>query len=315
MVKAFIASCILFAIVCPIVVLSGTSESDTEFGKLELVWGERGANPGYLQKPRAMAIDKHDNLYIVDKAARIQVFDRDGNFSHGWSTPKCEFGKPTGMSFDNDGNLMVADTHYYRVLFYSPAGELLEDKTIGGIEGREPGLFGWVTDCVQDSKGNYYVSEYGAELDRVQKFSPSGEYLWGWGSHGSGDENFRRPNNLAIDENDQLWIVDANNHRVLVFDVSGDKQKLVNKWGFDGGELGQLRNPYDLVLDREHVYICEFGNSRVQKFTREGKSLGTWGSEGRGEGELFNPWAVVVDSKRRLHVLDTYNQRIQRIRL
>lgn len=305
---------LLLSIVMPFAVLQRAHSQEGELGVLEEIWGTQGSTPGLFQKPRAMAIDDKDRIYVVDKAARIQVFDRKGRFLHGWMTPEWQFGKPTGLSFDNDGNLMVADTHYYRVLFYTPEGELLEDKTIGGVEGLGPGEFSWVTDCVQDSKGNYYVSEYG-ELDRVQKFSPSGDYLWGWGGHGPELDEFKRPQNLAIDEDDNLWVVDACNHRVMVFDVSGDGPKLLKHWGELGSEPGKLRYPYDLVLDGKYVYICEFGNHRVQKFTRDGELIGYWGSHGRDNGELHNPWAIVKDSKDRLHVLDTYNQRVQRIRL
>lgn len=300
--------------VAPMIIVRQQAGEGGQIGELEEVWGQQGGQPGCFQKPRAMAIDEQDRLFIVDKAARIQVFDRDGQFQHGWRTPESYFGKPTGLTFDNDGNLMVADTHYYRILFYTPSGELLPQKTIGGVEGQEPGQFGWVTDCVQDSQGNYYISEYG-ELDRVQKFSPSGEYLWGWGSQGDGPLQFKRPQNLAIDERDHLWVVDACNHRISVYDVSGDGPELLQQWGEPGSAAGQLRYPYDIVLDGDHVYLCEFGNHRVQKFTRDGKYVGHWGSHGREPGELHNPWSIVKDSKNRLHVLDTYNQRVQRLRL
>ena len=79
-------------------------------GRLEQLWGLRGVSPGRMQKPRAMAIDDQDRLYIVDTTARIQVFDRKGQFLHGWQTPKFANGKPTGLSFSRDGLLMVADT-------------------------------------------------------------------------------------------------------------------------------------------------------------------------------------------------------------
>jgi len=301
-------------IVAPLIVLSGIGSSTTDFGELETVWGQLGGQPGFFQKPRAIAISPQDELYIVDKSARIQVFDRDGEYLRGWKTPEWKFGKPTGMSFDREGNLMVADTHYYRILFYSPDGTLLEDKTIGGIDGQEPGQLGWVTDCVQDSKGCYYVSEYG-ELDRVQKFGPDGQFMWGWGSHGDGPLEFKQPRNLAIDEEDHLWIVDACNHRVLELDVSGDGPKFLQQWGTLGDEPGQLRYPYDIVLHDQFVYISEYGNHRVQKFTRDGKSMALWGKIGREEGELHSPWAVATDSKDRVHIVDTLNQRVQRVRL
>ena len=301
-------------IVAPLIVLSGASSPSPDFGELETVWGQLGGQPGFFQKPRAIAISPDDELFIVDKSARIQVYDQDGEYLRGWKTPEWQYGKPTGLSFDLDGNLMVADTHYYRILFYTPEGELLEEKTIGGVSGPEPGQLGWVTDCVQDSRGCYYVSEYG-ELDRVQKFSPEGEYLWGWGSHGEGPLEFKRPQNLAIDEEDHLWIVDACNHRVLEFDVGGDAPKLIQQWGTLGDEPGQLRYPYDIVLHGKFVYICEYGNHRIQKFTRDGQSLAVWGKIGREEGELHTPWAMATDSKDRVHIVDTLNQRVQRLRL
>lgn len=307
---------LVLAMLLPLLILTGSEVSGVQLGRLEDVWGQRGSYPGFFQKPRAMAIDGDDRLFIVDKAARIQVFDREGKFTHGWMTPEWKYGKPTGLSFDREGNLMVADTHYYRVLFYTPEGELIEEKTIGGEEGVEPGKFAWVTDVVQDTKGNYYIAQYG-ELDRIQKFSPDGEYVWAWGSHGSGPMQLKRPQNLALDENDHLWVVDACNHRILVFDVSGDEPPTapLRCWGKQGSGPGELRYPYDIVLDGPHVYVCEFGNHRVQKFTRDGKLVGTWGKAGREEGELENPWAIVKDSRNRLHILDTNNQRVQRIKL
>jgi hypothetical protein len=53
----------------------------------------------------------------------------------------------------------------------------------------------------------------------------------------------------------------------------------------------------------------------VQKFTEDGRSLGCWGTGGRRAGELSSPWAVALDSRRRVFILDTYNHRVQQIRL
>jgi len=258
-----------------------------------------------------MAVDDQGDIYIVDKTARIQVFDRKGNYLRGWQTPEYYKGKPTGLSFDNDGNLMVADTHYYRILFYKSDGTLLTDKTLGGTLGRAPGEFGLVTDAVVDSKGNIYVGEYG-EFDRIQKFSPEGEFILQWGGHGDEPGKFKRPQNMVVDEDDNIWVVDACNHRIQVFDSDG---KLVKSWGDLGDQPGQFRYPYDLLLVDEFVYVCEFGNHRIQKLTRDGKCVGMFGTNGRGDGEFFNPWSIGRDSRGKIHVLDTYNHRVQRIRL
>ncbi len=286
----------------------GCGDNQGSIGRLEKIWGRRGISDGRFQKPRAMAIDSRDRVHIVDMTARIQVFDTEGQFLYGWQTPTHENGKPTGLSIGRDGNLLVADTHYSQILIYSPDGELL--KTLGGTKGAGPGEFGLVTDAVQDSQGNYFVAEMG-EYDRIQKFSPDGRFLLQWGGHGSEPGQFSRPQNLAIDENDHLWVADACNHRIQQFDGEG---KLLRQWGTQGDGPGQLYYPYDLMLAPEGIiYICEFGNHRVQKLTRDGRSLGFWGTHGRGEGEMHNPWALVRDSHGKIHVLDTNNHRVQRV--
>ena len=100
--------------------VTGCNRDSANIGTLESVWGRLGISNGRFQKPRAMAIDKQDHLYIVDMTARIQVFDPDGNFIRSWQTPDHENGRPTGMSIDRDGNLVVADTHYFRCCFIRP---------------------------------------------------------------------------------------------------------------------------------------------------------------------------------------------------
>ena len=97
----------------------------------ELVWGKRGVQGGDLVKPRAIAIGPDDRIYLVDWTARIQAFDRDGQFLHlSFTTPDFRNGRPSGLSIDKDDNVVVSDSHYHCVRIYSPEGKLL--RTIGG---------------------------------------------------------------------------------------------------------------------------------------------------------------------------------------
>jgi hypothetical protein len=276
----------------------------------ELVWGEQGIHAGQLQKPRAIALDARDQLYLVDMLARIQVYDLDGRYLRGWRTPASVNGRPCGLSVARNGDVLVADTHYFRVLRYRPDGVLREEATLGGTSGTGPGQFGFVTDAVEDSQGNLYVGEYGAN-DRIQKFSPQGEFLLQWGAHGEAPGQFRRPQNLVIDREDRIWVADACNHRIQIFLADG---RLAACWGGEGREAGRFYYPYDLALDGEgHVFVCEYGNHRVQKLTCDGVPLASWGREGRGPGELHNPWGLARDRRGRLHVVDSSNHRVQRV--
>lgn len=280
-----------------------------------IAWGQRGLSDGQFMTPRAVVIDGDDQLFIVDKTGRIQIFDRDGNFIRCWRTPEVGLGKPCGLGLDNRNSLLVGDTHYHRVLFYSKHGVLDQSRTIGGKNGILPGQFGFVTDVVQDSSGNFYVGDYG-EHDRIQKFSQDGDFIMEWGGQGDEPGKFLRPQGMIVDENGLLWVADACNHRVQVFDATGDHVRLVKIWGTMGIEPGQMRYPYGIAfVGNDRLLLCEWGNHRVQLFDLEGNPHGMWGSAGKQIRQLNQPWGLAIDSKSFVHILDTENHRVQRVHL
>ncbi|MDX2036372.1 MAG: 6-bladed beta-propeller [Isosphaeraceae bacterium] len=277
----------------------------------DLVWGIHGRKPGWLHKPRVAAFDAEDRLYIADLTDRIQVFDRDGTYLRGWSMPDFNVDGPSGLSIDRRGRLLIADTHFYRILVYSTEGSLLQQ--IGdGVQGTTPGRFGYPTDVVVDSEGTFFVSEYG-ENDRIQVFSSDGKWLRQWGGHGFEPGTFQRPRALAIDDEDRIYVADSTNHRIQVFDTQG---RLLRIFGTPGDGPGGLSYPFDVAVGPDRMlYVCEYGNHRVQKFTLDGKPRGIWGEAGRRPGQLFNPWALAVDSRGAVSVIDSNNHRVQRFRL
>jgi sugar lactone lactonase YvrE len=276
----------------------------------EVVWGKQGVQDGDLSRPRAIAIDSHDRLYIVDFTARIQEYDRDGRYlGKTWTTPDYRNGRPSGLSIDQDDNLICSDSHYHCIRFYSPEGKEL--RVFGGQGGSEHGQLGYVSDVVQDADRYYYVAEFG-ENHRITKLDPYGKFVKCWGSEGSAPGQFSRARALALGPKDgYLYVADAVNDRIQVFTRDGD---FVRLWGEPGDGPGQMKYPYDLAFDKNgDLYVVEFGNDRIQKFTAEGKPLGTWGGSGREPGRLNRPWALAIDSRGSIHVVDTENHRVQRV--
>src|ERR1700683_2379100 len=47
------------------------------FSRVQII-GTRGAGFGEFNKPRSVAVDAHDNLYVVDMTGRVQKFSPDG---------------------------------------------------------------------------------------------------------------------------------------------------------------------------------------------------------------------------------------------
>jgi DNA-binding beta-propeller fold protein YncE len=288
----------------------------------ELVWGQRGIRGGDLVKPRAIAIGPDDHLYIVDWTARIQAFDRDGKYlGVSWTTPDFRNGRPSGLSVDPDGNVIVSDSHYNCVRVYSPQGELL--KTIGGGKGTEPGQLSYVSDALRDEAGNFYVSEFG-DSQRISKFDKDGSFIKCWGSPGGGSDigdearpaesgQFARIRAMTLGPDGNLYVADSCNHRIQVFTTDG---VFVRAFGTPGNKLGELAYPYDVACSRgktPYLYVVELENCRVQKFTLQGEAVAIWGGPGRAPGQLCSPWALAVDSRGCVHVVDSLNDRIQRI--
>jgi hypothetical protein len=277
----------------------------------EMVWGRRGISEGELVKPRAIAIDSKDRLYLVDWTARIQAFDRDGKFlGHSWTPPDYRNGRPSGLSIDKDDNVVVSDSHYHCVRIYSPEGKLL--RTIGGEAGSEPGQLSYISDTLRDKDGNFYIAEFG-DNQRITKLDPNGKFIKCWGSPGSEVGQFARVRAMALGPDGNLYLADACNHRIQVFTTDGD---FVRCWGQPGAGPGQLSYPYDVAFApsaNPALYVVEYGNHRVQKFTMAGESLGVWGRPGREPGCFSSPWALAVDSRGRVHVVDSENDRVQRI--
>lgn len=291
----------------------------TAASPIDHIWGRRGLSEGRFLKPRAIAIDPDDLLYIVDTTGRIQVFDADGNYQRGWKTPETEYGRPTGLSVRTMPGqtplLLVADTHYYRMLAYDLNGQILDERRIGGVTGHGPGEFAFVTDAVCDPLGNYYIGEYG-DSDRIQMFDPAGQFICQWGGTGQADGLFVRPQSLVVDNRDRLWAVDACNHRIQRFDLTTSPPTHIDTFGGLGSELGQFYYPYDLCIAEDGTAIvCEYGNQRLQRIDDTGRGIAIWGSPGHGPGQLYQPWGVVIDSQSRIHVLDSNNHRVQRLNM
>ena len=258
--------------------------------------GGPGAADGRFATPRSMAWDPGGLLYVVDKSGRIQKFDGTGGFLKAWSLPAIERGRATGLAVGPGGDLWVADTHYQRVLRYSPEGALLGQF---GSEGRGPGQFIYPVGLAAAPDGTLYVSEFGGN-DRIQVFTPEGKLLRGWGRYGEEPGEFKRPQGLAL-AGDRLYVADAANHRVQVFTPDG---KFIGSWG-------DLRYPYSVSVDAGgNVLVAEYGRHRVSRFGPDGAPLGSAGGAGAGPGELNTPWAAVAAGDR-VFVSDSGNHRVQ----
>ena len=81
--------------------------------------GSRGDMPGYFSRPKGIAVDSEDHLYIVDaEFEAVQVYSSEGNLLMAFGREgrgPGEFWLPAGLCIDDTDRLWIADPYNRRV--------------------------------------------------------------------------------------------------------------------------------------------------------------------------------------------------------
>lgn len=289
--------------------IAGCDITRDDASRVKTVFGGAGMGRGEFNYPRGLAVSPVDGrVFAIDKAARVQRFDPDGKYETEWRMPEFTNGKPTGLFVDSQNRVWVPDTHYSRVIVYDRDGRELFRF---GRNGTGPGEFIWPTNLIVDAEGNAYVGEFGGN-DRINKFSPTHEFLLSF-AHGETEVGgTARPQGLAFDRDGVLWVADSAHHRLCRFTKDG---KFLGAFGTMGDGPGEFRYPYHVAVRPDQtLLVCDYGNNRVVQMTRDGKMLRTWGSVGRQTGQICHPWTIDLARDGLVYVLDSWNNRVQVIK-
>jgi len=166
-----------------------------------------------------------------------------------------------------------------------------------------------VSDVAVDSKDRVYVFNRGQHP--VIVFDRDGNFLNSWG-----EGLFSNPHGITIDSDDLLYCVDSGDHTVRKLTSEG---KLLMTLGEPGKvapfQSGQPFNrPTKVALDPKNgqIYVADgYGNSRVHKYTPDGKLLFSFGAPGSDPGEFNVVHSVCTDKDGFVYVADRENHRIQ----
>ena len=83
------------------------------------------------------------------------------------------------------------------------------------------------------------------------------------------------------------------------------------KWGTHGTREGEFNLPWGLTVAGGHVYVADWRNDRIQKFSLEGDFVALFGGPGGDAGQFHRPSSVAVDQEGYVYVADWGNERVQ----
>ena len=166
--------------------------------------------------------------------------------------------------------------------------------------------FGPTTGIGVDSSNNVYVYNRGPHP--VICFDANGKFLRSWG-----DGILSGPHGLSVDPDDNVWVTDIGSHVVVKFSPRGRVLMVLGQKDTPGKGKTQFNKPTHLAFAPSgHIYVSDgYGNSRIVKFTSQGKFVMAWGEKGKAQGEFDAPHTLAIDNEGKVYVGDRENFRVQ----
>jgi len=202
---------------------------------------EKRLKAGFILPTKVIYHKKRNKLYVSDsgqKYAKIREIDiaKDlvstyaGTYIAGnknGTTADATFREIRGIVFDNNDNLYVADAGNHQIR------EVSNKKKVTTFAGSTPGykdgkhyeaLFYWPTEIIRDTKGNFYIADTGnnviRKIDTQDKVSTIAGARF-FPKRSLRQQQLNEPKGLRFDKKGNLYVVDAENRRVILFPPSG----------------------------------------------------------------------------------------------
>lgn len=136
----------------------------------------------------------------------------------------------------------------------------------------------------------------------------SGKILNSWGNN-----LFIMPHGLTVDKDNNVWVTDVGLHQVFKFNHAGKLLMKVGEAKVPGNDGTHFNRPTDVAVANDGAFYVSdgYGNSRIIKFSSNGKYLFEWGNKGDKEGEFNVPHGIGLDPNENVYVADRENSRIQ----
>lgn len=193
-----------------------------------------------------------------------------------------KFYSPVDIAVDESGFIYILDNALNKVQVFDENGAFVKSF---GKSGNLPGEFNSPRAIALDDAGNVYV---GSSAGRVEKFDNDGNYLItiGNGIYGQEEGDFASTNQIVLDQDQNIYVLDASNYRVQVFNSDGNFLRTFGER--DENPESFYTVPRVMSIDsKDNIYVGfrNLYNTRVNIYDNMGNYINyrslpstTWGS-------------------------------------
>jgi 6-phosphogluconolactonase (cycloisomerase 2 family) len=298
--------------------LQNGSAADFVIGQSNFTSSGNSTTDSTLNQPQGLAVDGSGNLFVVDKLNhRILIFltptltdfkadfvmGQSGSFltatSNNGGISDTSINQPTAICFGDSNRLYIADGSNNRVLVYNdPLGtDFQADYVIGqpdftsGGSSTTDSTFNFPAGVAVNSSGDVFVTDFNnnrmlqfndplhTDTKADQVFGQEGTYTSGSANNPSiGSESLYQPMYVWVDKDDNVYLEDDYNHRILVFESSPMDYTADHVYGQGGSFTSNtggvsainLDTPRGLLVDHYgNLLVADHVNHRVLKFLKE----------------------------------------------
>jgi CRP-like cAMP-binding protein len=256
-------------------------------------------------------VDPQDNIWIVDAGSnQIVKFDADGRYQLVLGRKPENINVRPGPGVPARGGVIPE----------AAAGGRGGEGGGRGGRGGAPGVgipgdsFSYPADVTRDRSGNIYVADGFGTNNRVAKFTKDGDYVKSWGQTGSGQGEFNKIRGIATDTAGNIYVADAGNNRIQVFDVDGTFKSQITNVGtpqaicISGGST-----PYLYTSNSNDPESMDHGE--IYKVQLNGQIVGRFGKAGKMPKDFGMVNAIDCRTEKNLWVGEVWNWRAQKLTL
>lgn len=258
-------------------------------------------------------------LVTESSADKVRVFTPAGalvrSIGQGSGSGPGQLSQPRDAATDAVGNVYVADYRNRRVSVFSATGAWIGGW---GINGTGPGELKRPYGIDLDPDGDVFVADTNNYIHRFRWDGQQATFVRAYGGPGTGAGRFFMLRRVAVGSTGasgalRVYGADLWAYKVEVFAEGGSHRLTVG--GRPPAE-GYFNEPYGVAADRDHVYVVDMVNQRVQRFGTDGLAFQlAWGERGWGKGNPGFNWPKGITRSTNggspsVWVADTKNNRL-----